>query len=165
MKSIKSCFLSLAILLGAVLPVAAQQTAVRGTVSDPAGAPLVGVTVMADATHATITAADGSYSLRVPADAVLTFSSIGYKTVEESVAGRTLINVVLAEDAEYLDEIVVVGYGVQKKATLTGSISAVNGEELKKVSTANLSNTLAGKTAGVIANMRSGEPGEDDAVA
>ena len=164
MKSIKSSFLSLAILLGAVLPVAAQQTAVRGTVSDPAGAPLVGVTVMADATHATITAADGSYSLRVPADAVLTFSSIGYKTVEETVGGRTLINVVLAEDAEYLDEIVVVGYGVQKKATLTGSISAVNGEELKKVSTANLSNTLAGKTAGVIANMRSGEPGEDDAV-
>ena len=119
---------------------------------------------MADATHATITAADGSYSLRVPADAVLTFSSIGYKTVEETVGGRTLINVVLTEDAEFLDEIVVVGYGVQKKATLTGSISAVNGEELKKVSTANLSNTLAGKTAGVIANMRSGEPGEDDAV-
>ena len=162
MKSFFSCILSLALLLAAV-PVTAQQTTVGGTVKDPSGEPLVGVTVMADATHATITAADGTYSLRVPAGAVLTFSSIGYKTVEEAVNGRTVINVTLSEDAEYLDEIVVVGYGVQKKATLTGSISAVNGDELKKVSTTNLTNTLAGKTAGVIANTRSGEPGEDSA--
>lgn len=62
-----------------------------------------------------------------------------------------------------LDEVVVVGYGTQKKATLTGSVSQVGGEELKKVSTVNLTNTLAGKTAGVIANTRSGEPGADDA--
>ena len=162
MKNFFSCILSLALLLAAV-PVTAQQTTVGGTVKDPSGEPLVGVTVMADATHATITAADGTYSLRVPAGAVLTFSSIGYKTVEEAVNGRTVINVTLSEDTEYLDEIVVVGYGVQKKATLTGSISAVNGDELKKVSTTNLTNTLAGKTAGVIANTRSGEPGEDSA--
>ena len=162
MKNFFSFILSLALLLAAV-PVTAQQTTVGGTVKDPSGEPLVGVTVMADATHATITAADGTYSLRVPAGAVLTFSSIGYKTVEEAVNGRTVINVTLSEDTEYLDEIVVVGYGVQKKATLTGSISAVNGDELKKVSTTNLTNTLAGKTAGVIANTRSGEPGEDSA--
>ena len=144
---------------------AAQQRniSVTGTVVDQTGQPLVGVTVMADMNHATITNPDGSYSLSVPADAVLTFSSIGYKTVEEAVNGRARIDVVLSEDAEYLDEIVVVGYGVQKKATLTGSISAVNGDELKKVSTTNLSNTLAGKTAGVIANTRSGEPGADGA--
>jgi len=151
------------VLLAVTLPASAQQTSVRGTVIDPSGQPLVGVTVMADATHATITGADGSYSLNVPSGAVLTFSSIGYKTVQEAVEGRTRIDVTLVEDAEFLDEIVVVGYGVQKKATLTGSISAVNGDELKKVSTTNLSSTLAGKTAGVIANNRSGEPGEDDA--
>lgn len=69
----------------------------------------------------------------------------------------------MKEDTEMLDEVVVVGYGTQKKATLTGSVSQVGGEELKKVSTANLTNTLAGKTAGVIANTRSGEPGADDA--
>lgn len=62
-----------------------------------------------------------------------------------------------------LDEVVVVGYGTQKKATLTGSISQVGGDEIKKLAAANLTNTLAGKTAGVIANTRSGEPGEDNA--
>ena len=69
----------------------------------------------------------------------------------------------MKEDTEMLDEVVVVGYGTQKKATLTGSVSQVGGEELKKVAATNLTNTLAGKTAGVIANTRSGEPGEDNA--
>ena len=136
---------------------------VRGTVTDEDNQPLVGVAVMTDTANGTLTGSDGSYSIDVPADAVLTFSSIGYRSVSVAVGSRSRIDVTMEEDAEYLDEIVVVGYGVQKKATLTGSISAVNGDELKKVSTTNLSNTLAGKTAGVIANTRSGEPGEDSA--
>lgn len=136
---------------------------VRGTVTDEDNQPLVGVAVMTDTANGTLTGPDGSYSIDVPADAVLTFSSIGYRSVSVAVGSRSRIDVTMEEDAEYLDEIVVVGYGVQKKATLTGSISAVNGDELKKVSTTNLTNTLAGKTAGVIANTRSGEPGEDSA--
>ena len=136
---------------------------VRGTVTDEDNQPLVGVAVMTDTANGTLTGPDGSYSIDVPADAVLTFSSIGYRSVSVAVGSRSRIDVTMEEDAEYLDEIVVVGYGVQKKATLTGSISAVNGDELKKVSSTNLTNTLAGKTAGVIANTRSGEPGEDSA--
>ena len=83
--------------------------------------------------------------------------------MEISINGQRTVNVTLKEDTEILDEVVVVGYGTQKKATLTGSVSSVSGEDIKKVSAANLSNTLAGKTAGIIANTRSGEPGEDGA--
>ena len=101
--------------------------------------------------------------LEVPAKATLVVSYVGYKTLEVPVNGKKTLNINLKEDTEMLDEVVVVGYGTQKKATLTGSVSQVGGEELKKVAATNLTNTLAGKTAGVIANTRSGEPGEDNA--
>lgn len=136
---------------------------VKGTVVDSKGEPVVGASVVAGPTLGVVTDLDGKYSIDVPSNAVLTVSSVGYKTVIVEVNGKAVINVTLEEDVEFLDDVVVVGYGVQKKATLTGSISAVNGDELKKVSTTNLSNTLAGKTAGVIANTRSGEPGNDSA--
>lgn len=137
---------------------------VTGVVVDSKGIPVVGASVvLAESSNGVVTDLDGKYSLTVPVDAVLTVSSIGYTTVQIPVNGRSVIDVTLSEDVEFLDEVVVVGYGVQKKATLTGSISAVNGDELKKVSTANMTNTLAGKTAGIIANNRSGEPGADDA--
>ncbi len=136
---------------------------VTGTVVDANGEPLIGVAVVQSNTNGAVTDLDGKYSISVPSDATLTFSSIGYATQEVQVSGRTTIDVTLTTDVEFLDDVVVVGYGVQKKATLTGSISAVNGDELKKVSAANMTNTLAGKTAGVIAYSRSGEPGADDA--
>ena len=82
---------------------------------------------------------------------------------EIPVKGKTTFRIVLQEGNIGLDEVVVVGYGTQKKATLTGSVSSVSGDDLKKVAAVNISNTLAGKTAGVIANTRSGEPGEDGA--
>lgn len=82
--------------------------------------------------------------LEVPAKATLVVSYVGYKTLEVPVNGKTL-NINLKEDTEMLDEVVVVGYGTQKKATLTGSVSQVGGEELKKVAATNLTNTLAGK--------------------
>ena len=147
-------------------PASVQQTAditVKGKVVDTKGEPVVGASVVASSTNGVVTDLDGRYSINVPGDAVLTVSSIGYTSVEVSVSFRAVIDVTLTEDVEFIDEVVVVGYGVQKKATLTGSISAVNGDDLKKVSTANMTNTLAGKTAGVIANNRSGEPGADDA--
>ena len=89
--------------------------------------------------------------LEVPAKATLVVSYVGYKTLEVPVNGKKTLNINLKEDTEMLDEVVVVGYGTQKKATLTGSVSQVGGEELKKVAATNLTNTLAGKTAGVIA--------------
>ncbi len=136
---------------------------VTGSVVDQKGEPVVGASVISDPTNGVVTDLDGRYSLSVPSDASLTISSVGYTTVVVEVRGRTVIDIILEEDVEFLDEVVVVGYGVQKKATLTGSISAVNGDDLKKVSATNMTNALAGKTAGIIANNRSGEPGEDDA--
>lgn len=114
-------------------------------------------------TNGTVTDIDGNFSLDVSANAVLDVSYIGMQSQEIPVKGKTTFRIVLQEGNIGLDEVVVVGYGTQKKATLTGSVSSVSGDDLKKVAAVNISNTLAGKTAGVIANTRSGEPGEDGA--
>lgn len=141
-----------------------QNVAVRGTVKDANGEPIIGASVVVKGTtNGTITDFDGNFTLDASAKGTLVVSYIGYKTQEVVINGQRSLNITLKEDTEVLDEVVVVGYGTQKKATLTGSVSSVGGEDLKKVSTANLTNTLAGKTAGVIANTRSGEPGADDA--
>lgn len=138
---------------------------ISGKVSDKSGDELIGVTVLEKGTeNGTITDIDGTFNLTLSSsNPVLIFSYVGFTTLELPVSDSRDLNVTLQEDITGLDEVVVVGYGTQKKATLTGSISQVGGDELKKVSAANLSNTLAGKTAGVIANTRSGEPGEDGA--
>lgn len=141
-----------------------QKGIVTGVVTDANGETIIGANVVVKGTtNGTITDIDGKFELEVPANAVLVASFIGMKSVEVSVGNRTSLSIILKEDNLSLDEVVVVGYGTQKKATLTGSVSQVGGEELKKVAAVNLTNSLAGKTAGVIANVRSGEPGEDDA--
>ncbi len=141
-----------------------QSSTVNGKITDANGEPIIGASVVIKGTtNGTITDFDGNFMLEVPAKATLVVSYVGYKTLEVSVNGKKTLNINLKEDTEMLDEVVVVGYGTQKKATLTGSVSQVGGEELKKVAATNLTNTLAGKTAGVIANTRSGEPGEDNA--
>ena len=138
---------------------------VKGTVTDDAGLALIGANIVEKGTtNGVVTDIDGRFSLNVSSsNAVLIFRFIGYKTQEIEVGNTREFNVVLSENITGLDEVVVVGYGQQKKATITGSVSQVSGDEIKKVSAANLTNTLAGKTAGVIANVRSGEPGEDNA--
>ena len=138
---------------------------VKGTVKAEDGFGMPGANVLLKgSTNGTITDVDGNYSISVPSEkSVLVYSFIGMSTQEITVGKQRTIDVVLKDDSEMLDEVVVVGYGTQKKATLTGSVSQVGGEELKKVAATNLTNTLAGKTAGVIANTRSGEPGEDNA--
>ncbi len=136
----------------------------KGVVYDENGEPVIGASVMVKGTSiGTATDLDGAFSLNVPSKGSLVVSYVGYKSQEIALKGQTTLDIHLDVDAGALDEVVVVGYGVQKKATLTGSVSSVGGEDIKKVSAANLSNTLAGKTAGIIANTRSGEPGEDGA--
>ena len=136
---------------------------VRGIVKDKAGEPIIGASVLEKGTkNGAVTGIDGSFSLTVHSK-VLVVSSVGYTTKEVVLTGAGKYEIILAEDNKTLDEVIVVGYGTQKKATLTGSVSQVGGEDLKKVAATNLSNTLAGKTAGIIANTRSGEPGEDTA--
>jgi len=141
-----------------------NQVTVRGTVKDVStGQPLAGVTVSIKGTNqATTTDDQGNYSLEgVPGSATLVFTSVGLEKKEVPVSNQTTINVDLTATSDNIDEVVVVGYGTQKKATVTGAVTAVKGEELKKSPTVNLSNTIAGRVAGVTAVNRSGEPGGD----
>ena len=140
-----------------------QQT-ISGVVSDANG-PLPGASVVVKGTtNGTQTDFDGNYSLSgVGNNAVLVFSYIGYRSTELPVNGQSTINVSLEEDTSQLEEVVVVGYGTQKRATVTGSVSSVKGEELVKSPAVNLTNTLSGRVAGLFVQQSSAEPGYDNA--
>ena len=142
----------------------AQQKTIKGIVVDATGEPLIGVNVSVKGTTiGIITDIDVKYTLEVPTNATLVFSYIGYRTQEHSVGNQTTINITLQEDTQNIDEVVVVGYGVQKKETVTGSVSTLKGDDLVKSPVANLSNAIAGKMSGVVTYQRSGEPGYDGA--
>ncbi len=141
-----------------------QQKIVRGKVTDENGEFLPGVTVVVKGTSkGTVTDIDGAYTLgNVPEDAILVFSFVGMRTQEIKVGTQSSIDVKLSFDAIGLEEVIAVGYGVQKKETLTGSVVNVSGEELLKTPSANVSANLQGKLPGLTSNQRSGEPGRDD---
>ena len=153
-------FFSFALLLCSVSGFA-QNIAISGTVTDESGEPLIGVNISVKGTTlGNMTDIDGKYTLSVPsANSVLTFSYIGYRTVEVTVGSNRTINQVLAEDTQMIDEVVVVGYGVQRKVTVTGSVASVTGEQLKASPTTNLSNAMVGRMPGVIGWQRTDEPG------
>ncbi|MBO6063365.1 MAG: carboxypeptidase-like regulatory domain-containing protein, partial [Bacteroidales bacterium] len=131
-------FLSMAV-MAAGAQAFAQNVTVKGKVSDSSGEPVIGVTVMLSSnnTVGTLTDAGGNYTITVPANSSLTFSCVGFATQEEQLNGRTVINVVLQEDTEFLDETVVIGYGTQKKRLLTGATINITGDEIQKQSTTN----------------------------
>ncbi len=144
--------------------VAFAQTQVRGKVTDADGKPLAGVTVMVKGTtNGTMTASDGTYSLKVNQGDVLEFSCLGLATEERNYKGQQNLNVTLQEDALYLEDVVVVGYGTAKKETLTAAVSAIKGDELLKAPSTNVSQVLAGKLSGISSVQESGEPGLDQA--
>ena len=148
-------------LLG-VLPAAAQQRLVTGTVFEGDNEPLIGATVQVKGTsRGTITDLDGHFEIQATAKEVLQVSYVGYKTVEVSAA-NTNLNIQLTPDNDVLDEVVVVGYGTQKKATLTGAVSQVNNKELTVTKNENVVNMLSGKIPGVRISQRSSQPGEFD---
>ena len=123
-----------------------QQTIkVSGQVVDQDGEALIGATVkVKGAQSGAITDYDGNFELSVPADATLVISYVGYKDREIAVRGRAILNQIqLESDSQMLDQVVVVGYGTQKKADLTGSVAVVNADELKRVSHSNISSMLA----------------------
>src|SRR6185312_5542667 len=146
------------------LPLIAQTHLVNGVVSDVNG-PLqnVSVVVKGDLTGVN-TDSQGKFSINAPLNATLIFSFVGYKTENIEVAGRSIINGVMTADAKSLGEVVVVGYGTSKKATVTGSISTVSGDKLQTAPSVNFSNDLIGRLPGLVATTPSGEPGNDDAV-
>lgn len=145
-----------------------QQRVVTGTITDATtGEAMVGVNIQVQGkTIGSISDINGKYSLPSPIDqnAILVFSFIGYVSQEAAVAGRTVVDVVLVSEIKGLDEVIVVGYGTERKATITGSISAVSGTQLKASPSINISNSLAGRLPGLVSVSRSGEPGADGAI-
>lgn len=131
---------------------------VTGKVTDSSGAPLLGVTVVIKGTvKGTITDSDGNYSISgVPSNSTLVFSFVGMKSKEIPVTGRTTVNAELAEETIGLGEVVAVGYGVQKKATLSGSVTSVQGDELAKTPVTNVSQSIAGRMPGVVTMSNGG---------
>lgn len=140
-----------------------QQMTVTGTViSSDEGSPLPGVNVVIKGTtRGTTTDVDGKYTLQIAdADAVLIFSFIGYTSQEIPVAAKSVIDVTLVPDVQQLGEVVVVGYGTQKKTTLTGAVSAVTNQEIATTKNENLENMLTGKIPGLRVRQNSSEPGQ-----
>lgn len=140
-----------------------QQTKqVSGIVTDEYGDPVIGANVVEKgATNGVITDIDGKFSIMVQPEAILQISYIGYFTQEISMKNRTTLTVTLREDTQTLDEVVVVGYGVQKKENLTGAISAVKGSDLIKRPVGQTSMALQGIAPGVTITQSSGQPGQD----
>lgn len=126
---------------------------------------MIGVSVFTEGRKTgTVTNADGHFTIMVPnANSYLTFSYVGYMTQKVQLKGKKILKIVMKEDAELLDEVVVVGYGTQKKINVTGAIAQVDNKELKMAPSGNLSSMLAGRLPGLITKQSSGQPGKDGA--
>lgn len=140
----------------------AQNVSVSGQVLDATGFSLPGVNIIVAGTSTgTITDIDGNYSIEAPGDAVLLFNYVGFKSQEIPVNGRPLINVVLEEDLLSLSEVVVVGYGTQRREAVTGSVATVRGDQLREVASANVTQALQGRVSGVEMSQVSSKPGAE----
>ena len=139
----------------------AQNRAISGTVLDTSGQPVIGaaVTVVGNSRIGAATDLDGNFTLSVPAGATISVESIGYKGQTFAVGSQSVFNIILEEDAELLEETVVIGYGVQKKSDLTGSVSSIREEDFQNRSTSDAAAALQGKAAGIHIINRSGAPG------
>ena len=135
-----------------------------GIVRDESGEPIIGASVLVKGTKVgTVTDAEGEFSLDVPASGMLVISYMGFATREVPIKNNSNLKITLNEDeAQNLNEVVVVGYGTQKKASVTGAIASVTTKDLVQTPQANISNMLVGKIPGLIAMQRSGAPGEDN---
>ncbi|MGQ1784895.1 MULTISPECIES: SusC/RagA family TonB-linked outer membrane protein [unclassified Saccharicrinis] len=142
-----------------------EEVKIQGTIVDQTGAPIPGVSIVIKGTSiGTITDIDGNFSLKASINSSIVVSFIGFATQEIVVTPQTSqLNIVLKEDIAKLDEVVVVGYGTQKKETVTGSLSSVSSEELTKQPVSSVTQALAGKLPGLIANQSGGRPGKDGA--
>lgn len=140
----------------------AQKAQVNGTVKDQSGETLIGVSVVEKGTtNGTITDLDGKYELATQNNAILEFSYIGYISQSVEVNGRSQIDVILREDNKVLEEVVVVGYGTQRKEAVTGSVASMRGDVLREVQTGNVTSALAGRMPGVQLSQTSSKPGSD----
>ena len=144
----------------------AQNIAVRGTVTDAStGEPVAfaSVTVKGQM-NGTSTGLDGTYALNVPSNAILVVSFVGYKTQELAVNGRNVVDCVLAPDAEFLDDVIVIGYGTTRREAKTGAVSTVKADEIAVVPASSVDKMLAGKMAGVTISSETGQPGSNSQI-
>ena len=140
--------------------VQAQGIMVKGKVVDQHNEPVIGATVGVDKGKAkTVTDIDGNYTLQVPANAKIVVNYIGMKPVTQNVGGRRELNFVLQDDVSQIQDVVVVGYGTQKRGSITGSVAAVKGDEMIRTKNENPQNMLTGRVAGVRVWQKSSEPG------
>lgn len=140
----------------------AQQKQITGKVTDESGTPTPGVTVIVKGTTiGTITDIDGKYNLKVPANAnILSFSFIGMTTIDVKIGQNSTINAVMKTETTGLDEVVVVGYGTQKRANVVGAVASVEGERLQSIPAMNVSNSISGLIPGTTVIQTTGEPGQ-----
>lgn len=160
-------FLHALFLLLIAAPALSQPRLVTGQVTDQAdGLPLPGVNIQVkDTPTGTITDVDGNYEIRVPeASAILVFTFVGYRPQEITAGDQTVINVALAQEAELLDDVVVIAYGQVRKSDLTGSVSSISGEDLLRTAPTSLDQALQGRAAGVQVTQVSGRPGGETSI-
>ncbi len=142
------------------LSVNAQSVSVKGIVKDASGGALIGVNVVEVGTSVgTITDFNGAFLLNVSAKSKLKISYLGYQTVEVEVGGKSNLTVILQEDTKALDEVIVIGYGTQRKEAVTGSVASVKGDIMREVPSSNISQALQGRVAGVDMAQTSSKPG------
>ena len=158
-------FLAFLLLFIGIGSLTAQNVNITGTVKDNLGETVIGANIkVKDGTAGTISDIDGHFSLQAPADATLVISYIGYTTQEVALNGRTDIVITLTEDSQALDEVVVIGYGTQKKVNLTGSVAAVKvDEKIASRSITNVSSSLSGLVPGLVVSQTTGFAGGDGA--
>lgn len=161
---IKRLSLLMIVICAAFAPALAQQITIFGYVVDETDEPLPGVSVVVKGhVKGVMTDIDGRYETKANANDVLEFSYVGMKPQSVSINGRSQIDVKMLPDANQLDEFVAVGYGVQKRGTITGAVSTVKGAELLNVPTMSISNIVGSRVAGIASKQTSGQPGADDA--
>lgn len=164
MKHFLVKMLLLACAIGAI-DASAQVRNISGTVTDEAGDPMIGVSVIIKgSTNGVATDIDGNYRLKASAQSVLEFSYIGYETQTVTVGNRNVIDIVLKEDVKTLDEVVVVAYGTQKKSSITGAISQVNSDDLQKRPVSSVTAALEGSTSGITVTGNYGAAGESPSI-
>lgn len=139
---------------------AGQKRTIKGIITDDKGVPVIGASILEKNTlNGTVTEIDGTYTMTLEKSDVIVVSCIGYATKEITVGNQSTIDVVLSEDTRLLDEVVVVGYGTQKKSDVSGSVTTVSGDKLTKMPTANAEAALQGMAPGLAVNFGSGGAG------
>jgi len=145
---------------GATVEISSERATITGNVKDNLGEPLPGVTIIIEGTtQGTVTDVDGKYNISASEGDVLVFSFMGFESRKVTVGNQSVIDIQLSEDLESLEEVVVVGYGTQKRKNLTGSISSINKETLKEFPVSSVEQALQGNAAGVLVSQTGGSPG------